>query len=42
MVEGNSGYEMVYDMSFDDVVEKRAAYEAEFPIEVAPRAKVQV
>lgn len=33
MVEGNSGYEMVYNMSFDDAVENRAGYEAEFPID---------
>lgn len=33
MVEGYSGYEMVYNMSFDDAMEKRAAYEAEFPID---------
>lgn len=33
MVEVDSRYKMVYNMSFDDAMEKKAAYEAEFPID---------
>lgn len=33
VIERDSRYEMVYNMSFDDAVKKRAAYEAKFPID---------
>ena len=33
MVEGDSGYEMGYNVSFDDAVEKKAADGAGFPID---------
>lgn len=32
-IQGDSGYEMVYSVSFDDAVEKKAADEAGFPID---------